>query len=75
VDSLILKGIIILESDSDIHRLLRKDFFCMEFLKRQLHNFINRLYRIHVDFSVCTHTCFFSNVLSNFILNGHYKSM
>ena len=64
---LILKGIIILDSDSDI----KERFFCMKFLKRQLYNFSNRLYKICVDFAVCTHSYSLSNALSNFILNGH----
>ena len=67
MDSLILKGIIILDSDSDI----KERFFCMKFLKRQLYNFSNRLYKICVDFAVCTHSYSLSNALSNFILNGH----
>lgn len=45
----------------------------MKFLKRQLYNFHNSLYRICVDFAVCTHRYSLFNALSNFILNGHYR--
>lgn len=47
----------------------------MKFLKKQLYNFSHRLYRVCVDFAVCTHRNSLSNALSNFILNGHYKDM
>lgn len=48
----------------------------MKFLKRQLYNFSNRLYRIHVIL-LCVHTRapFLANALSNSILSRRYKGV
>lgn len=74
MDSLILKGIIILDSDSDIHRLLGKDFFVWNFSKGNCIILVID-YTEYMWILLYVHTDTLSNALSNFILNGHYKDM